>query len=73
MIGSLVVADNITIKVRGTDTTATVIVLLATYYAFDMDYPRQFSQVLGTLQDQLFDAPFLGTRSEKFKVLGTKI
>src|ERR1700759_3975813 len=45
-----VVADGIQIETQAADMLQAFLVLLATYYVFDLSYPRAYSQLLGFFQ-----------------------
>ena len=42
-------------------------ILIATYYLFDLEYPKIYSQLLGTLQSQVVKSlPYEGKKSAKY-------
>jgi hypothetical protein len=44
-----------------------MVTLLATYYVFDLHYPKMFSQVLGLFQRFLLNVPYEGAKTSGFK------
>ena len=59
---------------QGTTGTAAVIGLMAVYYLFDLDYPKVYSQLLGTLQNHIIKGvPYDGQQSSKFKMFNTAL
>lgn len=57
------------IKCQSVDAVEAVVLLLAAYYVFDLNYPAMYGQVLGFLQEKLLLQPytfFKGTNFQKF-------
>lgn len=47
--GAFIVGDSVFIDCKSNNMSVAVLTLLATYYVFDLEYPRIYSQVLGIL------------------------
>lgn len=43
---------------EGDDVCDAIILLLGTYYIFDLEYPRIYSQILGFLQHYVLNGPY---------------
>ncbi|XP_038065740.1 uncharacterized protein LOC119735869 [Patiria miniata] len=69
--GTFVVGDTVSIMCHSTSDksiTSAMLTLIAVYYVFDLDYPKIYSQLLGTLQSHVVGGiPFDGKKSAKFR------
>lgn len=70
---ALVAGDKTIINTGATDLSEAIIVLIATYYTFSLDYPPSFSQVLGMLQNFVVGESYEGTKSYKFATFMRKL
>ena len=43
-----------------------ILLLIATYYTFDLDYPAVYAQLLGFLQQMVLLDPYTGKKSTNF-------
>lgn len=64
-----VLGDDCTIsfKNRFEDVLCSVIVLVGSYYCFDLTYPRVYSQLLGLLQQYILKDPYNLDKSMEYK------
>lgn len=63
-----ITADGCTIPCEsGDDFNDALILLLATYYTFDLSYPRIYSQILGILQQYVLNDPYNLEKSTDYK------
>lgn len=62
-----VVGDKTVIDTNVTDFYQSLIILIAVYYTFGIDYPKAFSQILGLFQIYVVGDTFDGVKSNKFK------
>ena len=68
---SFVVGDGVSIMTEKSVSAATL-VLIATYYLFNMEYPKIYSQLLGILQTQVVrSVPYEGKKSSKYSTFNT--
>lgn len=67
--GLYVVGDGITITSPIRTVEAGIFLLLAAYYVFNVDYPRQYAMVLAVLQTLVLEEPYTKTTSKKFAFL----
>lgn len=66
---TFLVGGSKSIKCHSVDAMEAIVLLLATYYVFDLNYPAMYGQVLGFLQEKLLLQPyafFKGTNFQKF-------
>lgn len=72
--GQYIVADGVYIDCCSMSGNAAILMLLAVYYVFDLEYPRMYSQLLGLLQTHLLDlTPYTGQKSSKYRKLSTDL
>ncbi|XP_038073388.1 uncharacterized protein LOC119741631 [Patiria miniata] len=72
---SFVVADGVSImSEKGSTATAAILLLIGVYYLFDLEYPKTYSQLLGTLQNHVVKGvPYDGQKSAKFRMFQTAL
>jgi len=63
---AVIVADTIIINTQAMDIVQALLLLLATYFVFDLFYPRPYCQILGFLQQQVLDQLYSGLKSQNF-------
>ena len=56
------------IDIDSTELLDALIILMATYYTFGIEYPKSFSQILGLFQIYVVGDSFDGVKSNKFKM-----
>ena len=61
-----IVGDGTIINVSEVDVPYAIILLMCSYYVFDLAYPRRFCQTLGFFQHKVLDEEFLDTNSSGF-------
>ena len=67
IIGTYIVGDKTVITSQRTSFAASFIVLVATYYVFNLEYPRVYSQLLGLFQTYVIKgAPYNGKKSSRY-------
>lgn len=72
--GIFVAADGVYVECGESSISAGILVLLACYYVFNMDYPRIYCQLLGILQTHLIrQIPYAGPKSSKYSKFSTKM
>ena len=71
--GIYVVGDTITIGVPGKTVESAVFTLLASYYIFNVDYPRQYAMIFAVLQSLVLEQPYLKPTSKKYAFLVQKL
>ena len=63
-----IIGDGCTIPCEvGDDICDAIILLLGTYYIFDLGYPRIYSQILGFLQQYVLNDPYYLEKSADYK------
>ena len=62
-----ILGDGCTIKCETGDFSDALILLLGTYYIFDLAYPRVYSQILGFLQQYVLKDPYNLEKSADYK------
>ena len=71
--GVFIVGDGVHISCSKTVADA-VITLLGVYYVFDLEYPKIYSQLLGTLQTHCIGGvQFEGKKSSKYRVFSNTL
>ncbi|KAG8188438.1 hypothetical protein JTE90_008005 [Oedothorax gibbosus] len=63
---TLVAGDTTIVNTRTTDLSEAILVLIAAYYTFSLDYPPCFAQILGLLQNFVVGESYEGTKSPKY-------
>lgn len=63
IIDAYIVGDNQVIKTDANTLFDALIVLIATYYTFNLEYPKVFSQVLGLFQTYVIGENYTGIKS----------
>lgn len=72
--GAFIVGDFVFIDCKSNNMSVAVLTLLATYYVFDLEYPRIYSQVLGILQTHFMKTlPYDGQKSKNYCVFSTQL
>lgn len=66
LVKTLVAGDTTIINTRTTDLCEAIIVLIAAYYTFALDYPPPLSQILGLLQNFIVGESYEGVKSPKY-------
>lgn len=61
-----IVCDGTHIEPQAADSVNAILLLLATYYVFDVQYPRPYSQILGFLQQYVLDDLYTGLKCANF-------
>jgi len=61
-----IVLDSVSIEAQATDVIQALLLLLATYFVFDLSYPRPYCQVLGFLQQYVLGQLYTGFKSSKY-------
>ena len=70
LTGTFIVGDNQVIKVDSlADILAAITELMATYYTFNLTYPRPYAVTLGLFQMFVMGDPFKQQTSQGFKLL----
>ncbi|KAK3085365.1 hypothetical protein FSP39_002173 [Pinctada imbricata] len=64
---SVIATDTCRIFCQADTVPDAVMMLLASYYVFDLDYPRKYTQCLGFLQQVVIGDAYTGIKSTKFK------
>ena len=64
---AVIKCDERVIFIQAADAAQALIVLLATYYCFQLTYPRCYSQCMGFMQQCIVGEPFVGDKSTNFK------
>lgn len=74
LIGLFLVGDEVisTVDLKGGIMTA-MLKLLAAYYIFDLEYPRQFSMVMAVLQTFVMEEKYSLETTKKFKFFSKKL
>ena len=57
------VGDGLTMQLEHCEVSRACVTLLASYYVFDIEYPRPYSQFLGFVQEAVLGVPYPGTKS----------
>ncbi|GBM22903.1 hypothetical protein AVEN_202159-1 [Araneus ventricosus] len=70
---ALVAGDKTVIHTNTTDLNEALIILIATYYTFSIEYPKSFSQILGLLQTYVVGESYEGTKSNRYSAFVKKI
>ncbi|GFR10058.1 uncharacterized protein TNCT_577931 [Trichonephila clavata] len=63
---ALVAGDKTIIHTNTTNLDEALIVLMATYYTFAIEYPKSFSQIFGLLQTYVVGEPYEGIKSSRY-------
>jgi hypothetical protein len=72
--GSFITADGVASKLNPDGGVCSGLFhLLLTYYIFNLDYPKNYSQVLGLLQHYVMQEPFTGKKTAGYVHLSTKL
>ena len=71
--GVFIVGDTAVIKVPKTDILSATLLLLVSYYVFDLDYPRVYANFLGVLQTLAIGEPYMKDTSKKCKFFIKKL
>ena len=71
--GIYVAGDTITIAVPSRTVESAVFTLLASYFVFDVDYPRQYAMFFAVLQSLVLEQPYLKPTSKKYAFLIKKL
>jgi hypothetical protein len=66
LMEAIVAADGQRVYCQSETVQDALLGLVFTYYAFDLDYPRIYSQFLGFLQEHVFKDTFVGKKSTNF-------
>ncbi|XP_013389781.1 uncharacterized protein LOC106158388 isoform X1 [Lingula anatina] len=61
-----VIANGCRIEVKSNSAEQAVLVLLAVYCCFQLEYPKEYSQILGIFQQYLLGIPYMGIKSKKY-------
>ena len=64
---AVIVTDSCKIYCQAKSILDSIIILLASYYVFNLDYPRKYYQCLGFLQQYVLWDVFTGDKSSKYK------
>ncbi|GIX89574.1 hypothetical protein CEXT_52902 [Caerostris extrusa] len=63
---AFIAGDKTIIHTNTTDLGEALIILIATYYTFSMDYPKSFSQILGLLQTYVVGESYESIKSNRY-------
>ncbi|GIY09160.1 hypothetical protein CDAR_535161 [Caerostris darwini] len=63
---AFIAGDKTIIHTDTTDLGEALIILIATYYTFSMDYPKSFSQILGLLQTYVVGESYESIKSNRY-------
>lgn len=63
-----IAGDSSILDINSTELLDALIILIATYYTFGIEYPKAFSQILGLFQIYIVGDSFDGVKSNKFKL-----
>jgi hypothetical protein len=65
--GVFIVGDSIVIRPSTNDIMSAVMLLIVSYYVFDLDYPRIYANFLSILQTLAVGEPYMKETSKKCK------
>ena len=72
--GNFVLFDKCTTDVGAKSTVNALLVLMAIYYVFNLEYPKIYFQVLGIVQTYVMkDTPYNGRKSAGYAKVATKL
>jgi len=71
--GVFIVGDTTVIKLPSNDIMSAVMLLIVSYYVFDLDYPRIYANFLSIFQTLAFGEPYLKETSKKCKFFTKKL
>lgn len=71
--GVFIVGDSAVIKLSSNDIMSAVLLLLISYYIFDVNYPRTYANFFSVLQTLAFGEPYLKETSKKCKFFTKKL
>ena len=69
---TVVCGDNVKVVFNPTEAVDALLLLLAVYYAFDLEYPKIYSQVLGFFQQYIVGEKYSDLMSSKFHKFTTR-
>ena len=74
LTGIYLVGDSVYIRldVKGV-IIAAVMKLMASYYVFNIDYPRQYSMLMGLFQIHVMEEPYRREKTKKFNFFNQKL
>ena len=61
-----IVGDTLQLNMNSCDVINGLVHLMASYYAFDISYPRCYSQSLGLMQEVVMNEKFKSSKTNKF-------
>ena len=61
-----IVGDTLQLNMNSCDVINGLVHLMASYYAFDIGYPRCYSQSLGLMQEVVMNEKFKSSKTNKF-------
>ena len=70
---AVIATDNCRIYCQAENIINSIMILLACYYVFNLDYPRKYSQCLGFLQQYVLGDAFTNEKSLKYRHFVKKI
>lgn len=70
---AVIVTDSCKIYCQAKSILDSIIIVLASYYVFNLDYPRKYNQCLGFSQQCVLEDAFTGDKSSKYKHFLQKI
>ena len=71
--GVFVVGDTCVIQLSSKDMLSAVLLLIVSYYVFDLDYPRIYANFFSVLQTLSIGEPYLKETSKKCKFFTKKL
>ena len=67
------VADGLTMQLEHCDIGRACVTLLASYYVFNIEYPKPYSQFLGFMQEAVLGLRYPGTKSAEYVDFKTEL
>jgi len=71
--GVYVVGDTVAIGVPSRSVESGIFTLIAAYYVFNVDYPKQYAMFFGILQSLVLEQPYLKATTKKYAFLLKKL
>ena len=68
-----VVGEGVRINTQAHSVLDSLVVLLAVYYVFDLNYPAMYGQLLGFLQQHVLEEPYTYFKGSNFKTFSARV